>query len=180
MSFENHLIIPNDILKLILSNITSFRHVFRRIRLVCRRWRKVVVEMMHTNNEKWMLPWMLYMCKFLAHKRRVSSLILGSFPQDAYNLLSNYLSRTTIETNGFNMNTGYARKCRCGLIMVFCKSKNEVSCTNVACCFKQQFALTFNMCLCKNDLHVNQMHADAFFEELLRGVKNVQETPDQC
>jgi len=161
MSFENRLFVPNDVLKHIFSYIKSFKNVFLHIRPVCRRWRKVVVEMMHTNNEQWMLPWLRSMCQFLAYKR---AFYYGS--KGAYSLLSNYLSRTTIETNGFNMNKGYARTCRCGLIMVFCKDKHEVSCTNLSCCFKQQFALTFDMCLCKNDVHLNEIHVDAFFEEL--------------
>lgn len=181
--FENRLIIPNDILKLIFSHIASFRKVFMHIRPVCRRWRKVVVEMMHTNNnEQWMLPWLRSLCKLLSFKRRERcGLCVTSM--GAYSLLSNYESRTTMETNGFNMNTGYARHCRCGSIMVFCAcskckqitckcsiwsrpSTLEVTCTDLACCFKQQFALTFDMCLCRNDMHQNEMHVDAFFEQM--------------
>lgn len=171
--FENRLIIPNDILKLIFSHITSFRKVFLLIRPMCRRWRKAVVEMMHTNNEQWMLPWLRSLCEILACKRRLRRDLYGT-PEGAYYILKNYAARTTMETNGFNMNTGYARKCRCGLIMVFCKSnKNiwsrpstlEVTCTDLACCFKQQFALTFDMCLCRNDIH-RDMHVDEFFEEI--------------
>lgn len=183
--FENRLIIPNDILKLIFSHIASFQKVYLHIRPVCRRWRRVVVEMMHTNREQWLLPWLRSLCDFLCITKLAHRNFCGGTSESSYNVLCNYLARTATETNGFNMNTGYARKCRCGLIMVFsacpvCKQIKckcniwsrlsttlEVTCTNLACCFKQQFALTFGMCLCRNDVHwKNVMHVDEFFEKL--------------
>ncbi|MBX9637237.1 MAG: hypothetical protein K2Q45_06770 [Nitrosomonas sp.] len=175
LSFENRYVVPKDVLKEIFSYI-SFEQCFFRLRLVCTFWKRTVVEMMHTKpNNRWLKE----LCSEWVQRKREKNAFFH-YDESCYGLYNNYMYQSDLSVMG--------RLCRCGSPMFFSKckecnfincvcyvkKKNEVTCISIQCCFKQQFGLTFDLCLCKVDPCFSGkpkiMHVDAFFASLFLSI----------